>query len=87
MGSDHDSFCDLLIIGAGPTGLMAAAWAARCGINVRIIEKRGTKIFNGQADGLQCRTLEIFDSFGFADRIMKESNPLVETIYWVSHNQ
>lgn len=61
---------------------MAAAWAARCGINVRIIEKRGTKIFNGQADGLQCRTLEIFDSFGFADRIMKESNPLVETIYW-----
>lgn len=57
---------------------MAATWAARCGINVRIIEKRGTKIFNGQADGLQCRTLEIFDSFGFADRIMKECNPLYD---------
>lgn len=60
--------------------LMAAAWAARCGINTRIIDKRGTKIFNGQADGMQCRTLEIFDSFGFADRIMKECNPLYD--FW-----
>ena len=86
----QESHCDLLIVGAGPAGyvdssytggfllilhsLMAATWAARCGINARIIDKRGTKIFNGQADGLQCRSLEIFDSFGFADRVWKESN-------------
>lgn len=54
--------------------LMAATWASRLGINTRIIDKRGTKVFNGQADGLQCRSLEIFDSFGFADRVWKESN-------------
>ena len=70
----QDSMCDLLIVGVGPAGLMAATWAARCGINARIIDKRGTKVFNGQADGLQCRSLEIFDSFGFADRVWKESN-------------
>lgn len=69
-----DSKCDLLIIGAGPAGLMAATWAARLGLNARIIDKRGTKVFNGQADGLNPRTQEIFDSFGFADRVWKESN-------------
>lgn len=70
----EDLNCDLLIIGAGPTGLMAATWAARCGLHARIIDKRGSKVFHGQADGLQCRSLEIFDSFGFADRVWKEAN-------------
>lgn len=70
----QNSEYDLLIVGAGPAGLMAATWAARCGIHARVIDKRGTQIFNGQANGLQCRSLEIFDSFGFADRVWKESN-------------
>ncbi|CAD6565765.1 MAG: hypothetical protein ASARMPRED_007976 [Alectoria sarmentosa] len=78
----QDSHCDLLITGAGPAGLMAALWAARCGIHARIVDKRGTKIFNGQADGLQCRSLEIFDSFGFADRVWKESNHMLEICLW-----
>jgi 2-polyprenyl-6-methoxyphenol hydroxylase-like FAD-dependent oxidoreductase len=51
---------------------------ARCGINARIVDKRGTKIYSGQADGLQLRSLEIFDSFGFADRAWKEANHLIE---------
>ncbi|RDW79590.1 hypothetical protein BP6252_04228 [Coleophoma cylindrospora] len=55
---------------------------ARCGINARIVDKRGTKIYSGQADGLQCRTLEIFDSFGFADRVWKESNHMLEICLW-----
>lgn len=61
---------------------MAATWFSRCGIKARIIDKRGNKIFNGQADGLQCRTLEIFDSFGFADRVWKESNHMLEICLW-----
>jgi len=73
---------DVLIVGAGPAGLMAATWMARCGIKTRIVDKRGSKIFNGQADGLQCRTLEIFDSFGFADRAWKESNHMLEICLW-----
>ncbi|ESZ91716.1 putative FAD monooxygenase [Sclerotinia borealis F-4128] len=82
MGSEPISHVDVLIIGAGPAGLMAATWMARCGINARIVDKRGTKIFNGQADGLQCRTLEIFDSFDFADRVWKESNHMLEICLW-----
>lgn len=57
---------------------MAAAWMAHCGVNARIVDKRNTKIFCGQADGLQCRSLEIFDSLGFADRAWKEANHMIE---------
>ena len=78
MGSTTADHVDVLIVGAGPAGLMAATWMARLGIKTRIIDKRGTKVFNGQADGLQCRSLEIFDSFGFADRAWKESNHVLE---------
>lgn len=35
---------DVLIIGAGPAGLMMATWMAKCGINARIVDKRGTKV-------------------------------------------
>lgn len=51
---------------------------AHCGVKARIIDKRNSKIFCGQADGLQCRSLEIFDSLGFADRVWKESNHMLE---------
>lgn len=61
---------------------MAATWMARLGVPTRIIDKRSTKIFSGQADGLQCRSLEIFDSFGFADRVWKESNHMLEICMW-----
>ncbi|KAF2029758.1 hypothetical protein EK21DRAFT_67138 [Setomelanomma holmii] len=62
--------------------MMMAAWMARCGINARIVDKRGTRIYAGQADGLQIRSLEIFDSFGFADRAWKEANHMIEMCMW-----
>ncbi|KAI2618404.1 putative phenol 2-monooxygenase [Hypoxylon sp. NC1633] len=77
-----ESNVDVLIIGAGPAGLMAACWMAHCGVKARIVDKRNTKIFCGQADGLQCRSLEIFDSLGFADRAWKESNHMIEICMW-----
>jgi 2-polyprenyl-6-methoxyphenol hydroxylase-like FAD-dependent oxidoreductase len=55
---------------------MAANWMSRLGINTRIIDKRPEKVQAGQADGIQARTLEIWDSFGIVDRIVKEGNPL-----------
>ncbi|RFU79417.1 phenol 2-monooxygenase [Trichoderma arundinaceum] len=77
-----ESNVDVLIIGAGPAGLMMATWMAKCGINARIVDKRGTKIFNGQADGLQCRTLEILDSLGFGHRAWREANHMLEICLW-----
>ncbi|KAJ6009156.1 hypothetical protein N7499_000890 [Penicillium canescens] len=78
---------DVLIVGAGPAGLMLANWLSRCDVKTRIVDKRGTKIFGGQADGLQCRTLEIFDSFDFADRAWRESNHMIEICLWNPDDQ
>lgn len=51
---------------------MAALWLARLGIKTKFIDKRSTKIFTGQADGLQPRVLEVFETFGFVDLALKE---------------
>lgn len=83
MGSNSSpDHVDVLIVGAGPAGLMAANWFSKTGIKARIVDKRGTKVFNGQADGLQCRTLEILDSFGFGHRAWIESNHMLEICLW-----
>ncbi|ERF71784.1 hypothetical protein EPUS_01699 [Endocarpon pusillum Z07020] len=87
MAPPPTSEVDCLIVGAGPAGLMAATWMSRCGIKTRIVDKRGTKVFNGQADGLQCRTLEIFDSFDFAHRAWRESNHMLEICLWNPNDQ
>jgi thioredoxin reductase len=39
--ADH---VDVLIVGAGPAGLMMATWLAKSGIKTRIVDKRGTKV-------------------------------------------
>ncbi|RLL96058.1 hypothetical protein CFD26_106069 [Aspergillus turcosus] len=76
------SYTDVLIIGAGPSGLMAAYWMARCGVNARIIDKRGTKVFTGQADGLRPRTLELLDSIGVVHRVLHEACEAAEFSFW-----
>ena len=42
---------DVLIIGAGPAGLMLSLWCARLGVKARVVDKRTAKVFSGQADG------------------------------------
>ncbi|KAH9817225.1 FAD binding domain-containing protein [Melampsora americana] len=80
---DNVSRVDVLIIGAGPAGLMAAACLTKYGINnIRIIDKRSTKIYTGQADGLNPRSLEIFQALGVGSEILREINEFGEVCYW-----
>ncbi|MCJ1245589.1 hypothetical protein MMC30_002793 [Trapelia coarctata] len=76
------SHTDLLIVGAGPSGLMAAAWAAQYEISTRIVDKNDAPVTKGRADGLQARTLEIFDSFGLADQVWKKGFHDIEICTW-----
>ncbi|EGG02844.1 uncharacterized protein MELLADRAFT_38407 [Melampsora larici-populina 98AG31] len=84
MNSDSNvSKVDVLIIGAGPAGLMAAACLTKYGINnIRIVDKRSTKIYTGQADGLNARSLEIFHALGMGSEIIREINVFGEVCYW-----
>ncbi|ORY56536.1 FAD monooxygenase [Leucosporidium creatinivorum] len=78
----QSSEVDVLIVGAGPAGLMLATWLSKLKISTRIIDKRNTKVFTGQADGVQCRTVEVFQSFGFAERLVKEGAHINEVAHW-----
>jgi phenol 2-monooxygenase len=57
-----ESKVDVLVVGAGPAGYMATLWLARMGIKTKFIDKRSTKIFTGQADGLQVRYLSLLSA-------------------------
>jgi phenol 2-monooxygenase len=53
------SLTDVLIVGAGPAGLMCAVALARAGVPIRIIDKRAERVKVGHADGLMPRTMEV----------------------------
>ena len=74
---------DVLIIGCGPAGLtLAAQLAAFPGITTRIVEQKPGPLLVGQADGIACRTMEMFEAFGFADRVLRESCWINQTCFW-----
>src|SRR3954454_23231809 len=74
---------DVLIVGCGPTGLtLAAQLAAFPDITTRIVEQKSSRLLIGQADGIACRTMEMFEAFGFADRVMEEAHWVNEFAFW-----
>ncbi|OCH85883.1 hypothetical protein OBBRIDRAFT_784167 [Obba rivulosa] len=70
----RESEIDVLVVGAGPAGLMCANGLAKAGVNIRIIDQRPAKVAAGQADGIQPRTLEVLQSYGLAERLLREGN-------------
>jgi phenol 2-monooxygenase len=74
---------DVLIVGCGPTGLtLAAQLAAFPSIRTRIIEQKAGPLQLGQADGVACRSTEMFQAFGFAERVLREAYWVNETAFW-----
>jgi phenol 2-monooxygenase len=74
---------DVLIIGCGPAGLtLAAQLAAFPDIKTQIVEQKSGALQLGQADGIACRTMEMFEAFGFSERVMKEACWINETTFW-----
>jgi 3-(3-hydroxy-phenyl)propionate hydroxylase len=63
----------VVIAGGGPTGLMLAGELALAGVDVVIVERRGSQDLAGsRAGGLHSRTIEVFDQRGIADRFLSE---------------
>ncbi len=70
---------DVLIVGVGPAGVTLAAQLSQfSGITTRLIEKRPERLAVGQADGIQARSVETFQAFGFAE-------PIIQEAFWLTH--
>ena len=66
----HASDISVLIVGAGPTGLILACDLARRGVDFRIVEKANEYAAGSRGKGMQPRSLEVLDDVGVIDRIL-----------------
>ncbi|MBR0831718.1 FAD-binding monooxygenase [Bradyrhizobium manausense] len=74
---------DVLIVGCGPAGLTLAAQLAQFpDIKTCIVEQKPGRLLVGQADGIACRTMEMFHACGFSERVLKEAYWVNETTFW-----
>jgi len=74
---------DVLIVGTGPAGMITAAQLSQFpDITTRIVERRSERLAIGQADGIQARSVETFQAFGFAERIIAEAYRITEMAFW-----
>lgn len=81
--ADLPDTMDVLIVGAGPAGMITAAQLAQFGdISTFLVERRDGRLVIGQADGIQARSVETFQAFGFADRITSEAYRITEMCFW-----
>ena len=62
---------DVLIVGAGPTGLALACQLIRYGVDFVIIDNKETTTPHSKAIGVQARTLEIYEQIGLADKLIE----------------
>src|SRR3954453_20793211 len=74
---------DVVIVGCGPAGLGRAAQpAASPDTRTVVVDRRDGPLAVGQADGVACRTVEIFEAFGLADQLVAEGYWVNEVAFW-----
>ena len=74
---------DVLVVGTGPAGTITAAQLSQFPhVHTRIIDSRPHRLAMGHADGIQARSVETFQAFGFAGRLAEEAYRITEMAFW-----
>ena len=73
---------EVLIAGAGPTGLMLALWLTRRGINVRVVDPKSGPTRETRAIAVQARTLEFYDQLGLGEEALARGRDFAELSVW-----
>ena len=71
---------DVLIIGAGPTGLVLALWLTKLGVNVRVLDKTAEPGTSSRALAVQARTLELYRQLNLADAVVERGHKVPRSI-------
>jgi 2-polyprenyl-6-methoxyphenol hydroxylase-like FAD-dependent oxidoreductase len=69
---------DVLVVGAGPTGLTLAAQLQRLGARVRIVDRQIDRVHESRALAVQPRTLEVLRTLGISDKLVERGNNAVQ---------
>ena len=75
---------EVLIVGAGPTGLVLALWLSRLGVRVRIVDKAAEPGTTSRALAVQARTLEFYRQLGLADAVVERGKKAAAVNLWVT---
>src|ERR1700729_3372000 len=75
--------CEVLIVGAGPTGLVLALWLTRLGTTVRIIDKTAAAGTTSRALAVQARTLELYRQLDLTDTVLALGHKIPAINLWV----
>ncbi|MGY2224696.1 FAD-dependent monooxygenase [Pseudomonas gingeri] len=78
---------EVLIVGAGPTGLVLALWLSRQGIAVRIIDKTAEPGTTSRALAVQARTLELYRQLDLSDAVIEHGHKVPAVNFWVKGEQ
>src|ERR1700693_80021 len=74
---------DVLIAGAGPTGLVLALWLTKQGVKVRIIDNTADPATPSRAVAVQARTLELYRQMDLTDEVLKQGHKVPAINLWV----
>ena len=71
---------DVLVVGAGPSGLMLAVCLARLGVDAIIVDGKDGPTRESRALAVQARTMELYDQLGLVDRVLAERSPATTVV-------
>src|SRR5437764_5831979 len=74
---------DVLIVGAGPTGLVLALWLTKLGVSIRIVDKTAEPGTTSRALAVHARTLELYHQLDLADAVMQMGHKVPAADLWV----
>jgi 2-polyprenyl-6-methoxyphenol hydroxylase-like FAD-dependent oxidoreductase len=77
-----DSHAEVLVVGAGPTGLVLALWLHRLGVKVRIIDRSAEPGTTSRALVVHARTLELYRQVGLADEVVERGLQFATVNLW-----
>ena len=81
---EHSEVSEVLIAGAGPTGLLLALWLTRLGVHVRIVDPKPGPTTETRAIAVQARTLEFYDQLGLGPETLAHGRPFDTVNLWVN---